>query len=108
MVVLRHFEFVPQPVAQLPWSYQRLIISKIKDIDIAVLYAKTTQKNNWSRDTLEVNIKNNYHSRIGKADHNFDLTLPKPQSDLAAESIKDPYHFDFLGLEEEAQEWKED
>ena len=42
--------------------------------------------------------------RLGKADHNFRLTLPKPQSDLAAENIKDPYHFDFLGLEEDAQE----
>ena len=98
------FEFVPQAVAQLPWSYQRLIVSKIKDIEVAVLYAKATRKNNWSRDALEVNIKGNYHLRLGKADHNFELTLPKPQSDLAAESIKDPYHFDFLGLEEDAQE----
>jgi len=91
-------------VAQLPWSYQRLIISKTKDIEVAILYAKATHKNHWSRESLEVNIKNSYHLRLGKADHNFEFTLPKPQSDLAAESIKDPYHFDFLGLEEDAQE----
>ncbi|GGB23121.1 PDDEXK nuclease domain-containing protein [Puia dinghuensis] len=100
----QRFEFVPQPVAQLPWSYQRLLISKIKDIELAILYAKATYKNGWSRDALEANIKSSYHLRLGKADHNFELTLPKPQSDLAAESIKDPYHFDFLGLEEDAQE----
>ncbi|HVI46357.1 MAG TPA: PDDEXK nuclease domain-containing protein [Chitinophaga sp.] len=98
------FEFVPQPVAQLPWSYQRLLISKIKDLETVVLYAKATHKNGWSRNQLEINIKHNYHLRQGKADHNFDSTLPKPQSDLAAETIKDPYHFDFLGLEENAQE----
>ncbi|SEW52363.1 PDDEXK nuclease domain-containing protein [Chitinophaga arvensicola] len=100
----QEFEFVPQPVAQLPWSYQRLLISKIKELKIAVQYAKATHKNGWSRTQLEINIKSNYHLRQGKADHNFESTLPKPQSDLAAESIKDPYHFDFLGLEENAQE----
>ena len=30
--------------------------------------------------------------------------MPKPQSDLARESLKDPYRFDFLGLADEAQE----
>ncbi|MBV7530977.1 YhcG family protein [Chitinophaga sp. sic0106] len=100
----QQFEFVPQPVAQLPWSYQRLLISKIKDLATVVLYAKATHKNGWSRNQLEINIKHNFHLRQGKSDHNFDSTLPKPQSDLAAEAIKDPYHFDFLGLEETAQE----
>lgn len=32
------------------------------------------------------------------------LRRAKPQSDLARESMKDPYRFDFLGLTEEAQE----
>jgi predicted nuclease of restriction endonuclease-like (RecB) superfamily len=100
----QQFEFVPRPVAQLPWSYQRLIISKLKDIEIAILYADATLKNNWSRDTLEANIKSDYHLRLGKADHNFEHTLPKPQSDLAIETIKDPYHFDFLGLGSTARE----
>lgn len=42
--------------------------------------------------------------RAGNAVTNFDANLPKPQSDLARESIKDPYRFDFLGLTDEAQE----
>ena len=42
--------------------------------------------------------------RQGKAVTNFEQRLPKPQSDLAQESIKDPYRFDFLGLTDEAQE----
>ena len=35
---------------------------------------------------------------------NFEVSLPKPLSDLARESLKDPYRFDFLGLTDEAQE----
>lgn len=104
MFFSQQFEFVPQAVAQLPWSYQRLLISKVKDINIAITYAGATHKNGWSRDTLEANINSNYHLRLGKADHNFEETLPKPQSNLVVESIKDPYHFDFLGLEDDAQE----
>lgn len=100
----RHGEVVHQPVAQLPWRHQLLLIQKFKDLEIILLYANATHKNNWSRDTLEANIKSGYHLRVGKADHNFQLTLPKPQSDLAAETIKDPYHFDFLGLDDQAKE----
>lgn len=42
--------------------------------------------------------------RQGKAVTNFDRTLPAAQSDLARESLKDPYKLDFLGLEEDARE----
>ena len=42
--------------------------------------------------------------RSGNAVSNFDSHLPKPQSDLARESLKDPYRFDFLGLTLDAQE----
>ncbi|MHA4807367.1 PDDEXK nuclease domain-containing protein [Flavitalea flava] len=97
-------EVVHQPVAQLPWRHQLLLIQKFKELEIILLYANAVHKNSWSRDSLEVNIKNGYHLRAGKADHNFQLTLPKPQSDLAVETIKDPYHFDFLGLNDQSKE----
>jgi hypothetical protein len=41
---------------------------------------------------------------LGNAQNNFELTLPKPQSDLAKETLKDPYKFDFLTLEPDVQE----
>ncbi len=34
----------------------------------------------------------------------FSATLPPPQSDLAAEVVKDPYSFDFLALRTHAAE----
>jgi len=44
-------------------------------------------------------LETNLIDRQGKAQNNFEITLPKPQSDLAKETLKDPYKFDFLTLE---------
>ena len=98
------YEFVPQAVAQIPWGHNRLIISKIKDIEIAEYYIDHCIKNAWDRDTLEVQIKSNYYSRIGKSANNFEVVLTETQSKLANETLKDPYNFDFLGLQEDALE----
>ncbi|MFI5123968.1 MAG: YhcG family protein [Chitinophagales bacterium] len=99
-----HGGLVHQPGAQLPWRHQLLLIQKVKKLEVINLYANAALKNNWSRDTLDANIKSGFHLRAGKAEHNFRHTLPSPQSDLAIETIKDPYHFDFLGLNEASQE----
>lgn len=96
--------FVPQPVAQIPWGHNRLITSKIKDVDIALWYASATIENGWARDVLEMKIEKDEYQRMGKSLTNFQKTLPISQSDLAQETIKDPYNFDFLGLEDDAQE----
>lgn len=49
-------------------------------------------------------LESGLHKRQGKAQNNFELTLPKLQSDLAKETLKDPYKFDFLTLESDVQE----
>jgi predicted nuclease of restriction endonuclease-like (RecB) superfamily len=98
------YEFVPQTVAQIPWGHNRLIISKIKDIQIAEFYTEHCLKNAWDRDTLEIQIKSNLHNRIGNSSNNFQNTLSENQSKLANETLKDPYNFDFLGLQEDALE----
>lgn len=98
------FEFVPQPVAQIPWGHNRLIISKIKDVETAVFYAMETVRQGWSRDQLEVSITSNYFNASTNAVSNFSETLPSPQSELAKETIRNPYNFDFLGLESDALE----
>ena len=68
-----------------------------------MVYAKTIE-NGWSRNMLRSMIEGNAHQREGKAVTNFDLRLPSPQSDLAKQSLKDPYIFDFLTLEEPFRE----
>lgn len=97
-------EFVPQAVAQIPWGHNRLIISKIKNTKEALFYCSATAENGWSREQLEISIKNQYYQSKGKAVTNFQHTLPQLQSELAVETLKNPYNFDFLGLEDDALE----
>lgn len=95
---------VPQAVAQIPWGHNRLIVSKIKNVEEAIFYANATVNNGWSREQLEIQIKNNYYLSKGKAITNFNNTLPEIESQLAIETLKNPYNFDFLGLENDALE----
>jgi predicted nuclease of restriction endonuclease-like (RecB) superfamily len=84
---------VPQAVAQIPWGHNRLITSKIKEVDVALWYASTTFENGWARDILEMKIEKDEYQRIGKSLTNFPRTLPISHSGLAQETIKDPYPF---------------
>jgi predicted nuclease of restriction endonuclease-like (RecB) superfamily len=98
------FAIVPQAGAQIPWTHNRLILNKIKDIDEALWYASAAAAHGWGRDTLELKIEKDEYRRAGKSLTNFGQTLPALQSGLAQETLKDPYNFDFLGLGDEAQE----
>lgn len=88
----------------IPWGHHIHIITKCKNLDEALFYVIETIQNNWSRTILTHQIESNLYERQGKAITNFELTLPKPQSDLAIETLKNPYNFDFLTLGKEAQE----
>ena len=97
-------EFVPHIVAQIPWGHNRLIISKVKNKAEALFYCTETIKQGWSRDMLEIQIENKLFERQGKAITNFEKTLTSKQSKIAIQTLKDPYNFDFLGLQDEALE----
>ncbi|MDR3226288.1 MAG: PDDEXK nuclease domain-containing protein [Prevotellaceae bacterium] len=98
------YQFVPHGVAQIPWGHNRMIITKIKNIEEAEFYCQTTVQNGWDRDTLEMQIENKYYLKVGKSTHNFANTLPVTHSKLASETLKDPYNFDFIGLQDDAFE----
>jgi len=91
-------------IGLIPWGHNREIITKCKDIAEAIFYVMETIKNNWSRNVLILQMESNLYKRQGKAITNFELTLPSPQSDLARETLKNPYNFDFLSLGKEMQE----
>ena len=97
-------EKIQQLVGQIPWGHNILIITKIKNIDEAIFYANETLINGWSRAILRMQIETDLYSRQGKATTNFIATLPKHQSDLANQTLKDPYIFDILTLKKEADE----
>ncbi|MBX3289594.1 MAG: DUF1016 family protein [Acidobacteria bacterium] len=98
------YEFVQQAAGQIPWFHNCVILDKVKDAPTREFYIRKTIENGWSRNVLEIQIESGLHLRQGNAITNFDLTLPKPQSDLAQQLLKSPYNFDFLGLGDEAHE----
>ncbi|MBP9777723.1 MAG: DUF1016 family protein [Rickettsiaceae bacterium] len=96
-----------QPVAQLPWGHIAVLMQKVKDNVALEWYAKNTLQNNISRNVLIMQIEQDLYTRQGSNDNkitNFHYTLPKPQSDLALQMLKNPYNFDFLTIAEDAQE----
>ena len=97
-------EFVQEVLAQLPWYHQLALLDKLPGPGTRRWYAAKAIEHNWSRNVLVMQIESRLLERSGTAVSNFPATLPKPNSDLAHESLKDPYRFDFLGLTDEAQE----
>lgn len=97
-------EFVQAVLAQLPWYHQLALLDKLPDAESRRWYAAKAMEHNWSRNMLVMQIETRLRERSGTAVTNFAQCLPQPQSDLARESLKDPYRFDFLGLTDAAQE----
>ena len=93
-----------QSADQLPWFHIVTLLTKVPDSAVREWYAREAVQQAWSRDTLTVQIKNQLHLRQGTAITNFDKRLAPPQAGLAVAILKDPYHFDFLGLGDEAHE----
>ena len=97
-------EFVQEVLAQLPWYHQLALLDKLPGQETRRWYAAKAIEHNWSRNVLVMQIETRLLERTGKAITNFAASLPRLQSDLARESLKDPYRFDSLGLTDEAQE----
>ena len=97
-------EFVQGVLALLPWYHHLALLDKLDGEDARRWYAAKAIEHNWSRNVLVMQIETQAKERTGAAVTNFGERLPRPQSDLARESLKDPYRFDFLGIGDEALE----
>lgn len=93
-----------QPVGDLPWGHNVVLLTRLKSRGERLAHARAALKHGWSRNVLDHHIDLRTVERTGKAITNFERQLPKPHSDLARESLKDPYRFDFLSLGDEAHE----
>ena len=85
-------------LARIPWGHHIQIFTKCQRVDEARFYLAQTLEQGWSRDVLALQLKSNLYERTGKAVTNFARTLPVPQSDLAQQTLKDPYTFDFMAM----------
>lgn len=78
-------------ITQIPWGHNIAIISKCKNLKEALFYVRNTLEHNWSRDVLVHQIESGLYKREGKSLTNFARALPKLQSDLAQQTLKNPY-----------------
>jgi predicted nuclease of restriction endonuclease-like (RecB) superfamily len=83
-------------LAQLPWYHQLALLDKLKTEDERRWYAAKAIQHGWSRNVLVIQIETRLRERSGQAVTNFAERLPAPLSDLARESLKDPYLFDLI------------
>lgn len=97
-------QFVQQAAAQIPWFHNCVLLDKVKDPSEREWYLRATIQHGWSRNVLVHQIESGLYRRQGRAQTNFDRTLPAPQSDLAQQITKDPYNFDFLMIGQDARE----
>ena len=99
-------EFVQQAVAQIPWGHTVVLLDKISDSVIRNWYVEKTIENGWSRNVLVHQIENGLYRRQVIADKisNFENRLPASQSELATQTMKDPYIFDFISFKEDMLE----
>ncbi|MCC8174879.1 MAG: PDDEXK nuclease domain-containing protein, partial [Bacteroidales bacterium] len=94
-------ENLGQMLFSVPWGHHVVIMDKCQgDIPKAIFYLNKIVEEGWSRSVLLNMIDSQLHLRQGHAVTNFVSTLPDPQSDLARETLRDPYCFDFTQLRE--------
>ena len=99
-------QFVQQAVAQIPWGHNVVLLDKISDVSIRKWYIEKIIENGWSRNVLVHQIESGLYERqaIAHKISNFEKLLPASQSELAVQTMKDPYVFDFIPFKEDMVE----
>ncbi len=95
---------LPQAVAEIPWGHNIVLLEKVKNIDVRQWYIQKTIENGWSRSVLLHQIETDLYARQGQAHTNFENTLPKKQSELAQQILKNPYNLEFLSVADDVHE----
>jgi len=95
---------VQEALGQITWYHNVALLDKLKANEERLWYARQTVEHGWSRNVLVHQIESGLYRRMGGAITNFDRALPPPQSDLANQLLKDPYHLDFLDVTSSVQE----
>ena len=96
-------EIVQAALAQITWYHHIALMDKVKNADEHIWYAEQVAKNGWSRNVLVHQIESGLYQRqvLAEKVSNFESRLPSPQSELAVQTMKDPYIFDFIPFKED-------
>ena len=97
------FENLQVPLADLTWYHNQALMDKISEKEKYIWYADKTIEHGWSRDVLVHQIETKLYERqaIAEKTDNFKNHLPLPQSELARDTLKNPYVFDFVDIREQ-------
>ena len=98
-------EIVQTLSAQITWSHN-LEILRVESKEQRLWYINKTIENGGSVNVVAHQIDTNLYARQieQKKVSNFPTILSSSQSELALETMKDPYVFDFIELKEDAKE----
>ena len=99
-------DFLQTVSAKLPWSHTIVLLDKLSSIEERRWYGRKAIENGWSVNVLEFQIQGSLMTR-DQSEHkiqNFADTLPSPQSELAIQTMKDTYLFDFFTFTEDMKE----
>lgn len=89
----------------IPWSHHQKIIDKVKgDAQKGLFFVKKSLQNQWGRAMLENMLSTDLYETSGKSVNNFELTLPKADSDLARDLVMGAYNFGFAKIAEQYNE----
>ena len=93
-------KFLQELLTKVTWYHNVILMDKVKDIEERKWYIRQIIKNGWSTNILKNQIKNKLYEIQAIADKTTDFKniLPDIQSDLALQTLKDPYIFDFIAL----------
>jgi len=97
-------KIVQRTVAQIPWRGNITLLDKLKEPELRLWYAQKTIENGFGKDMLVFQIESKLHLREGNSVSNFKTSLPATDSDMAVQSFKDPYIFDFIGSNQHIKE----
>lgn len=94
--------FLQTVSAKLTWSHNIILFEKLKNMDDRYWYGTKVIENGWSVSVFEHQIATRLIDRqnIETKIQNFESRLPSIQSELAIETMKDPYIFDFVEFQE--------
>jgi predicted nuclease of restriction endonuclease-like (RecB) superfamily len=94
-----YLQKVQSLLALLSWTHNLRIMDAVTTADQYEWYAEQTISNGWSVRTLEYHLETQGYERQALPQNkasNYKSVLPSLQSDLAIETLKSTYVFDFI------------
>jgi len=99
-------DLIEKILGRITWYHNQALMDKSSGTEDYLWYAAETVKHSWTRDVMVHMVESGLYQRQVLAEKvtNYKLRLPAPQSDLAVQTMKDPYIFDFIPFRGEIDE----